>query len=92
MITPQQEDTLRIFHLKIHQQSEGLKRVIPPINVITQKEILLLRDASTCVDDAIPIVNNLQTSKNCPCTSPITFMGAFKCSTLLYSANSSIVL
>lgn len=42
MVPAQQEEVLRIFNLVGQQQTDCLQRLLPPVNIVTQEEVVTL--------------------------------------------------
>jgi hypothetical protein len=70
MITPEQVNTIGMLELVAKQQQNSFNRVVPPIDKIADKNILLLWQLATCVmsehtytmTDKIPRSKSLSTS------------------------------
>lgn len=43
MISPQQEEVLRVFDFVGQKKTNGLQRLLPPVHVVTQKQVVALR-------------------------------------------------
>ena len=40
MVTPQQEEVLRVFDLVGQQEADGLQRLLAPVHVVAEEEIV----------------------------------------------------
>lgn len=50
MIAPKQEEVLGVFDLVSQQEADGLKRLLPSVHIIAQKEIVRLRGETTVLE------------------------------------------
>lgn len=42
VVSPQQEEVFRIFDFVGQQETDGLQRLFPPVNIVTQKQVVAL--------------------------------------------------
>lgn len=40
MVSPQQEEILWIFNFVGQQETDGLQRLLPPVHIVTQKQVV----------------------------------------------------
>lgn len=65
MIAPEQVDTVGILELVAEQQQNSLNRVVPTIDKVTDENILLFGQLSTCIisQHTYNIIKQLPSSK-----------------------------
>ena len=43
MVSPQQEEVLRVFDFVGQQKTDGFQRLLPPVHIVSQKQVVALR-------------------------------------------------
>lgn len=51
MVTPQQEEVLGVFQFEEEQQDDCLNRLLPPVHVVSQEEVVLVWGVPSVVED-----------------------------------------
>lgn len=43
MVSPQQEEVLRVFDFVGQQKTDGFQRLLPPVHIVSQKQVVAFR-------------------------------------------------
>ncbi len=56
VVSPQQEEVLRVFDLVGQQETDGLQRLLPSVHIVTQEQVVALRRVSSVLEESEQVV------------------------------------
>lgn len=56
MVAPQQEEVLGVLDLVSEQQADGLQRLLAPVHIVSQKQVIALRGEAPVLEEPQQVV------------------------------------